>query len=55
MCPEMQALAKMAILAKFRKAVDEMIRTNKLTQLEKPLNVGEFSEYGEISPRLLPK
>ena len=35
-----------------------MIRANKLTQLEGPRNVGEFSEngdFGEISPRLLTK
>ena len=38
-----------------------MIRANKLTQLEGPLNVGEFGEFGEngdfgeISPRLLTK
>ena len=53
-----QAVAKMAILAKFRKVVDEMIRANKLTQLEGPQNVGEFGEngdFGEISPRLLTK
>ena len=36
----------------FAKAVDEMIRANKLTQLEGPRNVGEF---GEISPRLMKK
>ena len=33
-----------------------MIGANKLTQLEKPLNVGEFGEngdFGEITPRLL--
>ena len=45
----------------FTKAVDEMIRVNKLTQLEGPQNVGENGEFGEsgnfgeISPRLLMK
>ena len=58
-------LAKMGILAKFREGdVDEMIRANKLTQLEGPRNVGEFGEngkfgengdFGEISPRQLTK
>ena len=37
---------------------DEMIRVNKLIQLEGPQKVGEFGESGdsvEISPRLLTK
>ena len=39
-------------------AYDEMIRANKLTQLEGPRNVGKFGEsgdFGEISLRLLTK
>ena len=56
-CPEMQAMAKMVILAKFRHAVDEMLSTNKLSHLEGLRKVGEFGESGkngdsgEISPR----
>ena len=46
------------------KVVGEVIRANKLTQLEGPWNVGEFGENGEfgessdfseISPRLSTK
>ena len=40
-------LAKVGILTKFSKVVDEMIRVNNLTQLEGPRNVGEFGENGE--------
>ena len=63
-CPEMLAVGKLAILAKFRQVVEEMIRANKLTQQEEPRNVdevcenGEFGEsddFGKISPRLLTK
>ena len=48
----------------FAKVVDEMLRANKLTQLEGPRNVGEFGKNGEfgksgdfakISPRLSTK
>ena len=35
--------------------VDEMLRANKLTQLEGPRNVGESGDLGEILPRLLMK
>ena len=47
-----------------QKVVDEIIRANKLTQLEGPRNVGEFGEngefgksddFGKISPRLSTK
>ena len=40
------------------KVVGEMIRANKLTQLERPRNVGEFSksgDFGDISPELSTK
>ena len=42
----------------FAKVVDEMLRANKLIQLEGPRKVGEFGksgDSGEISPRLLTK
>ena len=57
-------LAKIAIWGNFATVADEMIRANKLNQLEGPRNVGEFGENGkfgengdfaEISPRLLTK
>ena len=41
-----------------QKVVDEIIRANKLTQLEGPRNVDEFGksgDFGEISPRLSTK
>ena len=45
-CPEMQAVAKMATLEKFRQGCGEIIRANTLTQLEGPGNVGEFGDVG---------
>ena len=49
-------LAKVAILVKFRQVVDEMIRANKLTQLEGPHKVDENSKIGESGnfSRILP-
>ena len=49
------SLTKMAILAKFHPGCDKMIRVNKLTQLQRPQNVGEFGNFGKILPRLLTK
>ena len=57
-------VTKVAILAKFRQGCRRNDKSNKLTQLEGPRNVGEIGEngevgksgdFGEISPRLLTK
>ena len=36
-----------------QKVVDEIIRANKLTQLEGPRNVGEFGENGEVDKMVI--
>ena len=47
-------LAIIAILAKFRQGCWQNGK-NKLAQLQRPRNVCEFGDYGEISLRLLTK